>query len=550
MDIGRTKRRIQSDEEIEENKKRKSIFDSLFSMEEDEDAYIEEVADYFNNLDKPTVIPYIELPICSNISINDITIGQQIQLVDDNSIYGVLLIDFNKQILTVFKINEPNEPNQTINLRQVKNIININPESLEIDSNYLSRLYKINTGDFDENREGTLLKIKHLNSLLNVSKIKLKIFEGKPIKNDVAISQLESAISKYRSDRDNALAYLSNYDPSPPIEDYINKIKGEFRRLYGINNIANTVNFFNRNILILFGANIDEDKLIKQYILLCDSISLLGVGLFTASIANICLSKQNYILSCINIFINKNNMFGNYFLNNVLFPSIAYFLFYSMDTAYLTITNNLDKITNISEKYYADILNLVNYLQMEKNKIQEPITQELTPPESPNKSCAVKTTPIKSTPTRIKDFSPAMYSDIGSPPIYPTRRIPESSQDTGSSLFTSASIASNASTSSVESLSNLQNKLKENLNNMSDTIQKLYDSTKLPEQEKSISSDIENKIEIIEQDECSYKEGGRKRKYKTNKYKKTSKKSKISKKNKRVKHMKKTKKRRNNRTRK
>uniref|UniRef100_A0A6C0E2X6 Uncharacterized protein n=1 Tax=viral metagenome TaxID=1070528 RepID=A0A6C0E2X6_9ZZZZ len=345
----------------------KNIF---YNDEDDED--VDNVQIYFNSLGDND-------NICHTLPVEtvDYKIGQLIHIKGgDNTIYLINNIQDNNNINIVSTIDNKNSKNITQN--EILNIININPDTLFIDRDYLKKIEETNPNTFNDT-DKLLLKIKYYKSKIAISKIKLKIFEKEAKlveKNNETVN-----ISAYEELLETALEELTNIPNKETNDDeYINYIKNRFRQFYGINTINNAINLLN-NALSAFGIKeVDKDKILNKYILLCDRISFV-------SIISIPLAYRFKIIrSCIYCFcvFVKTVISDKFVIINIILPLTTYYLYTNMDTTYLVVKNGAYFIKDIlssilcqiSTLFYQEELVVVEEEEEEEDASQRSNTTE------------------------------------------------------------------------------------------------------------------------------------------------------------------------------
>jgi hypothetical protein len=346
----------QNDSSLTKKQKLPTLLDSLqqyFQYNDEEDQYIDEVAKYFNNLPDEANEKVNECSILPSANQrDDLHEGQQIHVNGYEGIYVIKSINGNA--ITISSSNNFDDTSVvTINQSQIKNVININPESLYIDPVYLSKINRTNSEDFDTTEDGILLKIKFYKSKINISKIKIKTYEI--TRNDGAMNDENVNLQVYKGKLNEAIQELSNRPLTTSINVRMNDIKNKFRGFYGINNASNVLNFFNNNILSLVFSGVDKDLLLQKYILFLDCISITAIAGAAESV-NLVRQGINptkgWIYTCISVFI-KSALQGvpaiikDTVTNYVLLPSITYYLYTNMDTLYLTANNMVGQINGL-----------------------------------------------------------------------------------------------------------------------------------------------------------------------------------------------------------
>jgi hypothetical protein len=316
----------------------------------DENEYIDYVSNYFNLLNE-TPDTCSNLPTkTNNYNINDFAIGQQIYKEKDDKIYIILSVNDDNTI----KIKSiDNGIEDTININQVDNIININPETLHINTRYLANINATNPEDFDNSDDGLILKIKYYKTKITICKIKQKIY----VKNGGSDAEFDETknLIRYREELKktiNKLAERNISNDDNEISDSINNIKNKFIGLYGIGNVSNSLDFLNNNIFSIFFGQINKDDIIKKYIIMMNCLSVTGIAGVAESIylitnlknpsSGIIFNTSKWVFICISKFVNYiPQPIKDGFINYALLPCISYYLFINMDTLYLITNNNL-----------------------------------------------------------------------------------------------------------------------------------------------------------------------------------------------------------------
>jgi len=321
-------------------------FKNIFNNDED-DVDVDNVQKYFNNLgDNDNFCPMLPVKTDKyregqliNIKGGDKTIYLINNIQDNNNINIVSTID-NKDIMTIAQ-------------DRILYIININPDTLFIDRDYLKKIEETNPNTFDDT-DNLLLKIKYYKSKIAISKIKQKIFE----KDDklVELNNETVNISAYEELLETALEELTNKPNKETMNDneYINYIKNRFRQFYGINTINNAINLLN-NVLSAFDiTEINKDKILNKYILLCDRIS------FVSIISIPLVYRFKIIRSCIACFCSfvKTIISNDFVIINIILPLTTYYLYTNMDTTYLIVKNGTDFIKHILSSILCQISTL------------------------------------------------------------------------------------------------------------------------------------------------------------------------------------------------
>ena len=338
-----------------------------FDETNDDDSYIiTAVNDYFTNLKTPDTCSNLPTKT-NNYNINDFAIGQQIYKKNDNIIYIILSVN-NDTTITIKSIDNGIE--DTINISEVDNIININPETLHINPRYLSNINTTNPEDFDNSEDGLVLKIKYYKTKITICKIKQKIYDN----NGGSGGEFDETknLEKYRKELDETIKKLStrdvDEDKTYTINDIFNSIKNKFIGLYGIGNLSNALDFFNNNIFSLFFGQINKDDIIKKYIIMMNCLSVMGIAGVAESVylitqlkgpsSGIIFNASKWIFICISKFITYiPQPIKTGFINYALLPCISYYIFTNMDTLYL-ITN--DSLTTFFDYILCGLNNVSN----------------------------------------------------------------------------------------------------------------------------------------------------------------------------------------------
>jgi len=334
-----------------------SLLNYFNETTKDEDNYINEVSNYFNMLnDTPDTCSNLPDVKKDNYTFEELSEGQQIYVSgkeNENIIY-IIKKKNNDNTITIQQntINEMTE-DYIISADKVENIININPASLHIDPTYLAKINITDPNSFNNNtKEGLILKIKYYKTKITICRIKLKKYEND--KNDprtdnaVAESNEIENLIKYTEKLQETIEELANISEEQSIN--IDDIKKVFRGLYGIGNVSNALDIFNNNIFTtFFKLDVKKDVIIRNYIILMDCLSVIGVAGIVES-TNLLLKgtdpRSGWVYFCIETFI-KNiyttipQPIKDGFINYALLPCISYYLFTNMDTLYLFTNDSL-----------------------------------------------------------------------------------------------------------------------------------------------------------------------------------------------------------------
>lgn len=374
------------DDTVVNKKQTLSIYESLFNYfndDNDNEDYIREVSYYFDSVvaDTCSNLPDVKKVVNTN---KDLSVGQQIYVKGSEDIYIITAIANNNNtditikpvntIATRINDNPDDDDDETININLIENIININPDSLHIDPNYLAKINITNANDFDnDTKEGLILKIKYYKTKITICRIKIKRYNIVPRDNSLAKQNEERNLKTYQDKLNETIGRLASISDSGQV-NFINDIKKVFRGLYGIGNMSNTLDFFNDNIFkFFFGEIVPETKdvIIRKYIILMDCLSVIGItGIVNST--NLLLNgrdpRSGWVYFCIKTFITNISRtipqpIKAGFKNYALLPCISYYLCTNMDTLYLITNNSLA----IFFEYILCGLNKVRILNNESN---------------------------------------------------------------------------------------------------------------------------------------------------------------------------------------
>ena len=392
------------DYDTEANKKPTlSIYDLLYTYfnetTTDEENYINEVSNYFNMLNEPPDtcpnLPDVKKVVNTN---KDLSVGQQIYVKGSEDIYIITAIANNNTDITIKPVNtiatrindndkqDTDADGATININLIENIININPDSLHIDPNYLAKINTTNANDFDNStKEGLILKIKYYKTKITICRIKIKRYNIVPRDNSLAKQNEERNLKTYQDKLNETIGRLASISDSGQV-NFINDIKKVFRGLYGIGNMSNTLDFFNDNIFKFFFGEIDpetKDVIIKKYIILMDCLSVIGVAGIVNS-TNLLLNgrdpRSGWVYFCIKTFIITISRtipqpIKAGFINYALLPCIGYYLSTNMDTLYLItnsiITNSIITNSSLANFFEYILCGLNNASNIGVNRIED-----------------------------------------------------------------------------------------------------------------------------------------------------------------------------------
>ena len=469
--------------------------------ENDDDSTDSGVNAYFNQCDKlPNVIIFKDSP-----EIEKLKLGKQIRIYKkdsntdvDQDIYVITKINNNNDLGMIETIDVKSTTGDTIeanlDLKKIYNIVNINPQSMYIDEDFLKKVLltdaeKLSTREklkleFNKN---LALKIKSKQLEHNDSLLALK-------ENNINIETTSGNIKKL-------LDEMYEIPDDSVIATSIKSLKDSAREYYYIQ-------YFNTILEALNISPENKDKLINNYIFLCECLSVTVI----AGAMEIGFTKHSWIYYMLYKFlvIVKNIPGVN---NYIIMPAITVYLYTNMDTLYLSTTNLFGIINELLSIILCSLTNLSKIICGNDDDDDD-----------------------KSNASNLSIVSAASNTTLKTLETVLTK-LTESTESTLKTVSTFPSLQSLQSLASE----NLESELKSIFTQEKNTY---------PSQSTILTQDSYLREQLDEETE----EIGGKRKYKTKKHKKHTKKSKQSKKNKRVKrNNKKTRKpknRRNNHTKK
>jgi len=307
-------------------------------------------------------------------TVNDIVLGQQIYIKNDDNIYIIKEINENKQTITIQQIENNSIIKENIPISDIDNIINFNPESLHINQNFIDKINRINPSKFDDNINGLILKIKYYRTKIIICKIKIKLYQNNTDKLD-ALNNENLNLINYTGLLNQTIKDLTNIGITQRENDitkfFINVVN-QFRSFYGIGALNNALDFFNNITFKIFLPEENKDSVIRKYITMLDIISIIGVAGTFETIGLITQLKNPlngriitttwWIYSGIKSFIAIiPNGVTTAFLKYGLLPCIGCYVIGNFDTIFLVGTTFVTKTST----FFQNVLCAMGYLNDE-----------------------------------------------------------------------------------------------------------------------------------------------------------------------------------------
>jgi len=297
------------------------------------------VNEYFNQCD--TIPESKNRKDDSNLifSLTDLRPGKQIRIFNEN--YNSEKErgdrDIEKDIYVIVDISDRNtieikstvnDTNTTISLGRIFNIVNINPESLYIDGDFLERIQPIDP-NYLNNKDALKLAFKQR----LIAKLKAKKYNTTEGDSLIEYNNEKANIESKQDTINMLLNDISIIKNDVDIVEGIKYIRTELKGLYHIK-------YFKA---ILDALNLDkDDTILNNYIFLCECLSVtviagaIEAGFTTHSWIYIVL--HNFIK-----FITSSTTINNY----IFLPAVTIYLYTNLDSIFLSVNTTIDKITRL-----------------------------------------------------------------------------------------------------------------------------------------------------------------------------------------------------------
>jgi hypothetical protein len=297
------------------------------------------VNEYFNQCD--TIPESKNRKDDSNLifSLTDLRPGKQIRIFNENynSEKERGYRDIEKDIYVIVDISDRNtieikstvnDTNTTISLGRIFNIVNINPESLYIDGDFLERIQPIDP-NYLNNKDALKLAFKQR----LIAKLKAKKYNTTAGDSLIEYNNEKTNIEIKQNTINRLLTDISIIQNDVDIVAGIKYIRTELKGLYHIK-------YFKA---ILDALNLDkDDTILNNYIFLCECLSVtviagaIEAGFTTHSWIYIVL--HNFIK-----FITSSTTINNY----IFLPAVTIYLYTNLDSIFLSVNTTIDKITRL-----------------------------------------------------------------------------------------------------------------------------------------------------------------------------------------------------------
>lgn len=322
------------------------------------------VNEYFNQCD--TIPESKNRMDDSNLtfSLTDLRIGKQIRIFNENynsererdinryidrDIYVIVNISDRNNIEIKSTVNDTNK---TIPLDRIFNIVNINPESLYIDDDFLERIQTIDP-NYLNNKDALKLAFKQQ----LIAKLKAKKYNTTEGDSLIEYNNEKTNIESKQDTINMLLNDISIIKNDVDIVAGIKYIRTELKGLYHIK-------YFKA---ILDALNLDkDDTILNNYIFLCECLSVtviagaLEAGFTTHSWIYIVL--HNFIK-----FITSSTTINHY----IILPAITIYLYTNLDTIFLSVNTTINKITQL----VSTILCSISTINRIEGNIDDNITE-------------------------------------------------------------------------------------------------------------------------------------------------------------------------------
>jgi len=374
----------------------------------DDDDDDESVAEYFNKIDQCGKIPdAILFKESDEIQKLNLEIGKQIRIYKENDtnrnidpdIYVITNInkDQNTQLITDINIISTldNTVTKIIQLNSIYNIVNINPESLYIDKDFLDR---ITTTDTNNLKSVTKLKYELHKAIILFIRQKqhdindvLQAFKEETFniaKAEGKIKILKDEISDLPNKKDNTIYNLINNLKKIAL-DQITRTTD----CYYIQYLDTALNYLSLSAET-------KDFLLNNYIFLCECLSATVI----AGAIQVGFTRRTWIFNILYIFLERilNTPGINAY---IITPAITLYLYTNMDTIYLSTNYLINGINELLSIILCSITSAIDAISIQ-NKNDTTLVVDYTSQES---NITIATTSSKRTIITVTTF-PSMRS--------------------------------------------------------------------------------------------------------------------------------------------
>jgi len=329
------------------------------------------VAEYFKQIDQCDKLPdAILFQESTEVQKMNLKVGKQIRIYQQNDdgektttlhpdIYVITSItrESNTNLITKVGIKSTVDNNETkiIDLNLIYNIVNINPNSLYIDENFLERIITVDTCNLDE-----VTKLKYALHSKTIAFMRQQQFDKLDLlvpfrEETVNIATAEGAIEK-------AKIRILNLPNDTNFNDLIIKIKN-----YSLNPSKKLTGCYYIQYLntVLDYSGIDpksKDSILNNYIFLCECLSATVIaGVIQAG----CI-RRVWIFNILYIFLEsmlKTPGITSY----IITPAITLYLYTNMDTIYLSTNYLVNGINDLLSIILCSITTAIDAIPKNNN---------------------------------------------------------------------------------------------------------------------------------------------------------------------------------------
>ena len=339
-------------------------------IDDDDDYDDESVAEYFKQIDQCEKLPdAILFQESIEVQKMNLKVGKQIRIFKDidrhidPDIYVITAInkDPNTNLITNIDIISTfdNTITKNIELKDIHNIVNINPESLYIDKNFLDRITTT-----DPNNLTPVTKLKYELHKATIAFIRQKKFGAENADALVAFQEETFNIAKAEGNiillKDEISNLPNNQNNS--IYTLIEQLKN-----IALDPIKRTtdcyyIQYLNTALNYLRLSAETKDYLLNNYIFLCECLSATVI----AGAIQLGFTRRTWIFNILYIFLERiHNIPG---INDyIITPTITLYLYTNMDTIYLSTNYLINGINELLSIILCSITTAIDTIQNNNN---------------------------------------------------------------------------------------------------------------------------------------------------------------------------------------
>jgi hypothetical protein len=338
----------------------------------DDDDDDESVAEYFKQIDQCDKLPdAILFQESTEVQKMNLKVGKQIRIFKENDtngnidpdIYVITTInkDLNTNLITNIDIisTVDNTITKNIGLKDIHNIVNINPESLYIDKDFLDRITTTDTNNLTP-----VTQLKYELHKATIAFIRQKKFGAENADALVAFQEETFNIAKAEGN----IIHLKNEILNLP-NNQRNSIYMLIEQLKNIalDPIKRTTDCYYIQYLNTALNNLGlypeiKDSLLNNYIFLCECLSATVI----AGAIQLGFTRRTWIFNILYIFLERiHNIPGiNVY---IITPTITLYLYTNMDTIYLSTNYLINRINELLSIILCSITTAIDTIQNNNN---------------------------------------------------------------------------------------------------------------------------------------------------------------------------------------